>query len=98
MSTVTAPALGTHSEIGTLHTVLVHRPHLDNQRLSSTSCPGLLFVDVIWVRLAWEGFDAFVGLMRERYIEVILFPDLRAETLADDDARSWLLSRRLRPE
>jgi arginine deiminase len=98
MSTVTAPALGTHSEIGTLHTVLVHRPDLAHERLSPTNCHELLFDDVIWVRRARQEFDAFVDLMRERHVEVILFHDLLAETLVDDDARSWLLSRRLRPE
>src|SRR6266576_131168 len=98
MSTVTAPALGTHSEIGTLHTVVVHRPDLAHERLSPTNCHELLFDDVIWVRRARQEFDAFVDLMRERHVEVMLFHDLLAETLADGDARSWLLSRRLRPE
>jgi arginine deiminase len=98
MTTVTAPALGANSEIGTLRTVFVHRPDLAHERLSPTNCHELLFDDVIWVRRARQEFDAFVDLMRERGIEVVLFHDLLAETLADADARQWLLSRRLRPE
>src|SRR3954471_4825258 len=98
MSTVTAPALGTHSEIGTLHTVIVHRPDKAHERLSPTNCHELLFDDVIWVRRARQEFDAFVDLMRERGTEVLLFHELLTETLADAEARQWLLSRRLRPE
>jgi len=95
MTTVTAPALGANSEIGMLRTVFVHRPDLAHERLSPTNCHELLFDDVIWVRRARQEFDAFVDLMRERGIEVVLFHDLLAETLADADARQWLLSRRL---
>jgi len=98
MSTVTAPALGAHSEVGTLRTVMVHRPDLAHERLSPTNCHELLFDDVIWVRRARQEFDAFVDVMRERGVEVLLLHDLLAETLADAGAREWLLSRRLRPE
>jgi arginine deiminase len=98
MSTVTAPALGANSEVGVLRTVIVHRPDLAHERLTPTNCHELLFDDVIWVRRARQEFDAFVDLMRERGIEVLLFHDLLAETLGDAEAREWLLSRRLRPE
>jgi arginine deiminase len=98
MSTVTAPALGANSEVGTLRTVIVHRPDLAHERLSPTNCHELLFDDVIWVRRARQEHDAFVDLMRERGVEVLLFHDLLAETLEQADAREWVLSRRLRPE
>ena len=62
------------------------------------NCHELLFDDVIWVRRARQEFDAFVDLMRERGVEVLLLHDLLAETLEDAEAREWLLSRRLRPE
>src|SRR5438477_11881248 len=98
MSTVTAPALGANSEVGTLRTVLVHRPDLAAERLSPTDCHDLLFDDVIWVRRARQEHDAFVDVMRERGVEVLLLHQLLAETLADVDAREWLLTRRIRPE
>jgi len=98
MSTVTAPTLGAHSEVGTLRTVMVHRPDLAHERLSPTNCHDLLFDDVIWVRRARQEFDAFVDVMRERGVEVLLLHELLAETLADQGAREWVLSRRLRPE
>jgi arginine deiminase len=97
-STVSAPVLGVNSEVGTLRTVIVHRPDLAHERLSPTNCHELLFDDVIWVRRARQEHDAFVDLMRERGVEVLLFHNLLAETLDQADAREWVLSRRLRPE
>jgi arginine deiminase len=98
MTTVTETALGVSSEVGTLRTVIVHRPDLAHERLSPTNCHELLFDDVIWVRRARQEHDAFVDLMREHDVEVLLFHDLLAETLDQPDAREWVLSRRLRPE
>lgn len=98
MSTVTAPVLNVSSEVGTLKTVIVHRPDLAHERLSPTNCHELLFDDVIWVRRARQEHDAFVDLMRERGVEALLFHDLLAETLDHEKAREWILTRRLRPE
>ena len=98
MSTLTDSALGAHSEVGKLRTVMVHRPDLAHERLSPSNCHELLFDDVIWVRRARTEFDTFVELMREAGTEVLLFHDLLTETLADAKAREWVLERRLRPE
>jgi arginine deiminase len=98
MSTATATALGVHSEVGTLKTVIVHRPDIAHERLSPTNSHELLFDDVIWVRRARQEHDAFVDLMREYGTEVLLFHDLLAETLEHKKAREWILERRLRPE
>jgi arginine deiminase len=98
MSTATETALGTHSEVGRLRTVMVHRPDLAHERLSPTNCRELLFDDVIWVRRARQEFDAFVDLMRDRGVEVLLLHELLAQTLEEPEAREWLLSRRVRPE
>jgi arginine deiminase len=96
--TETAQALGANSEVGQLRTVMVHRPDLAHERLSPSNCHELLFDDVIWVRRARQEFDAFVDLMRDRGVEVLLLHELLAQTLEDRDAREWLLSRRVRPE
>jgi arginine deiminase len=98
MSTATETALGTHSEVGRLRTVIVHRPDLAHERLSPSNAHELLFDDVIWVRRARQEHDAFVDLMRSRGVEVLLFHELLAETLEDPEARGWLLARRVRPE
>jgi arginine deiminase len=78
--------------------VIVHRPDLAHERLSPTNSHELLFDDVIWVRRARQEHDAFVDLMRERGVEVLLFHQLLAETLEQPEAREWVLTRRLRPE
>src|SRR6516225_8802103 len=95
---ITETALGVHSEVGTLRTVIVHRPDLAHERLSPSNSHELLFDDVIWVRRARQEFDAFVDLMRERDVEVLLLHELLAETLDDKGAREWLLEHRVRPE
>jgi arginine deiminase len=94
----TTAVLGTHSEVGKLHTVMVHRPDLAHERLSPSNAQELLFDDVIWVRRARQEFDAFVDLMRSRGVEVLLLHAMLAQTLEDREAREWLLSRRIRPE
>ena len=98
MTTTATQALGANSEVGTLRTVLVHRPDVAHERLTPSNCHDLLFDDVIWVRRARQEHDAFVDLMRERGVEVLLFHDLLAETLESPEAREWVLTRRLRPE
>jgi arginine deiminase len=77
---------------------MVHRPDLAHARLSPRNCHELLFDDVIWVRRAQEEFDSFVEVMTGRGVEVLLFHNLLTETLERDDARQWVLERRLRPE
>ncbi|HEX3453513.1 MAG TPA: arginine deiminase [Gaiellaceae bacterium] len=98
MSTATQTALGVHSEVGQLRTVMVHRPDIAHERLSPSNCQELLFDDVIWVRRARQEHDAFVDLMREEGVEVLLFHELLTETMEDPEARAWVLQRRLRPE
>jgi arginine deiminase len=97
-ATETATGLGVSSEVGTLRTVIVHRPDVAHERLTPTNAHELLFDDVIWVRRARQEHDAFVDLMRERGVEVLLFHELLTETLEDAEARDWVLARRLRPE
>src|SRR3954463_15434356 len=98
MTTVAPAALGANSEVGTLRTVIVHRPDQAHERLSPTNCHELLFDDVIWVRRARQEFDAFVDLMRERGVEVLLFHELLTEALAEPDGREWLPQPKLRPQ
>ncbi len=45
----TTTGLGVASEVGTLHSVIVHRPDLAHERLSPSNCHELLFDDVIWI-------------------------------------------------
>lgn len=96
MSEAPAPfALGAHSEVGRLRTVLVHRPGLELQRLTPGNVRELLFDDVIWVRRAREQHDTFVARMRERGVEVLYLRDLLAETLAHSEAARRLIVERV---
>ena len=57
------------SEVGRLRKVIVHRPGLEQRRLTPQTAAELLFDDVIWVRRAEEEHAAFVALLRERGVE-----------------------------
>jgi arginine deiminase len=87
--------VGAHSEIGRLRTVMVCRPGLAHKRLTPGNCHDLLFDDVIWVQQAQVDHYDFCSKMRERGVEVLELHDLLAETLADKDARGWVLDRRI---
>jgi len=87
---------GVHSEVGKLRKVIVHRPGLEMERLTPSNAEELLFDDVIWVRRARRGHDAFVDLMREEFdVEVALVHELLAEVADDPDGRNYLLENRL---
>jgi len=89
-------AIGTFhvdSEVGRLRRVMLHRPDLELRRLTPSNVDDLLFDEILWVKRARQEHDAFADTLREQGVEVVLFGDLLAETLKDDDARAWLLDR-----
>ncbi len=90
-------ALGVHSEIGKLRTVLVCRPGLAHQRLTPGNRGDLLFDDVLWVQEAQKDHYDFVLKMKQRGVEVLDLHDLLAELLEDPIARDWVLDRRITP-
>ncbi|WP_245540808.1 arginine deiminase [Patulibacter americanus] len=79
------------SEVGTLRKVIVHRPGLEQRRLTPANAEELLFDDVIWVRKAKEEHAAFVGLMEDRGVEVFDAEDLLLQTLEAQAGKEWLL-------
>ena len=88
---------GVHSEVGRLRKVLVCRPGLAQKRLTPANCHELLFDDVLWVAQARNDHDAFTSAMSERGVEVLELHDLLATTVANLQARTWLLDRKLGP-
>src|SRR3954454_19999650 len=82
---------GVHSEVGKLRRVIIHRPDLELKRLTPNNHDDLLFDDVLWVRRARQQHDAFGDLLRDRGVEVLYLETLLAETLAQADARKWVL-------
>lgn len=87
--------LGVHSEIGTLRQVMVCRPGLAHQRLTPGNARDLLFDEILWVHEAQSDHHDFILKMRERGVEVLELHQLLAETLADPQARKWVLDRRI---
>src|SRR3990167_6448870 len=86
---------GLHSEIGSLRRVVVCRPGLAQQRLTPANCRDLLFDDVLWVEQARNDHDAFTNAMLSRDVEVLELHDLLATSMANPEARTWLLDRKL---
>ena len=77
-----------HSEVGQLHTVLLHRPGAELKRLTPRNSDQLLFDAIPWVDRAQEEHDAFAKVLRGRGVEVLLLHELLAETLGDSRARA----------
>ncbi|MCX4145149.1 MULTISPECIES: arginine deiminase [Paraburkholderia] len=88
-------ALGVFSEVGTLRKVMVCRPGLAQARLTPANCRELLFDDVLWVSQAKTDHYAFVSAMQDRGIEVLDMHDLLADILQGQEARDWVLERKL---
>lgn len=83
--------LGVHSEVGTLHQVIVHRPGLELSRLTPNNVDALLFDDILWAKKAREEHDAFAGALKDRDIVVHHFDELLAQTLSITEARTYVL-------
>ncbi|WP_420111481.1 arginine deiminase [Pseudactinotalea sp.] len=92
---MTTPMLGVHSEVGRLRKVLVCSPGLAHERLTPTNSSDLLFDDVMWVETAQRDHADFVDALTDRGVEVTELHDLLGQTLAIDEARTWLLDRRV---
>ncbi len=88
---------GVHSEVGRLRKVLVCAPGLAHERLTPTNCDDLLFDDVLWVQNARRDHFDFVDKMRDRGVDVVELHDLLTETMAQPEARKWLLDRKIVP-
>jgi arginine deiminase len=74
-----------------LRQVIVHRPGLEQRRLTPENAEELLFDDVIWVRKAKVEHAAFVQVLKERGVEVFDAEDLLLETLEVPAGKRWIL-------
>ncbi|KGI69647.1 arginine deiminase [Mycolicibacterium rufum] len=83
---MTDAVLGCNSEVGTLRTVILHRPGAELKRLTPRNNDTLLFDGLPWVSRAQEEHDAFAALLRSRGVEVLLLGELLTEALAHSGA------------
>ncbi len=70
-----------NSEIGTLKTVLLHRPGKELENLTPKWLEQLLFDDIPWLDLAIKEHDHFANVFRKNGVEVLYLSDLVSETL-----------------
>ncbi|MEY9953342.1 arginine deiminase [Leifsonia sp. EB34] len=94
---MTDTTFGVHSEVGQLRRVLVASPGLAHHRLTPTNADDLLFDDVMWVENAKRDHAAFVADLRSNGVEVLELHAVLAETVAQPEARAWLLDRKVVP-
>ena len=86
MNTLEKP-IHNNSEIGTLRSVLLHRPGGELENLTPDTMAELLFDDVPYLREARREHDAFANVLRTRGAEVLYLDQLAIEALADDEVR-----------
>jgi arginine deiminase len=84
--------VGATSEVGTLRTVLLHRPGPELRRLTPRNNDQLLFDGVPWVARAQEEHDAFAQALRDRGVEVLHLDRLLGEVLDFPAARAELIA------
>ena len=77
---------GVASEVGTLATVILHRPGSELLRLTPRNNDELLFDGVPWVARAQSEHDAFAATLRGRGVEVLYVRELLEETLSEAPA------------
>jgi arginine deiminase len=87
-SSTTTATMGVENEVGTLRTVMLHRPGPELKRLTPRNNDSLLFDGIPWVSRAQDEHDAFAAALTSRGVEVLYLTDLLTETLADAEARS----------
>jgi arginine deiminase len=73
--------LSVHSEIGTLRTVMLHRPGEELLNLSPDSLGRLLFDDIPYLAEAQREHDAFAQMLRDEGVEVLYLDKLTAEAI-----------------
>ena len=83
---------GADSEVGTLQTVMLHRPGNELKRLTPRNNDRLLFDGIPWVSRAQDEHDAFAEALRGRGVEVLYLTELLTETLASEAARNHAIS------
>ena len=78
---------GTDSEVGSLRTVLVHRPGAELRRVTPRTLSRLQFDAVPWVARAQREHDALTDVLRDRGADVLYLTELLQDVLEYSVAR-----------
>lgn len=76
-----------YSEIGSLKTVLLHRPGHEVENLIPEYLERLLFDDIPYLKVAREEHDIFAKVLTSHGVEVLYLENLISETLENVNAR-----------
>ncbi len=74
---------GVFSEVGRLHTVMVHQPGWEHNRMLPWNREAMLFDDILDIDVAREEHKNFVSILKTQGIEVLHFADLLKDVCAD---------------
>jgi arginine deiminase len=92
-ATSAPPAPSVRSEVGQLHSVLLHRPGAELTRITPTNMDELLFDELLWLEHAQIEHDAFADLLRGAGVEVLYVEELLTEVVADPTLARALVDR-----
>ena len=73
-----------YSEIGTLKTVMVHRPGNELKQIHPSLLKEMLFEDTPYLPSTQEEHDVFTGILRDKGVEVLEMRDLFTDAMRDD--------------
>jgi len=88
--------LNVRSEIGSLKSVLMHRPGKELERITPKYLDELLFDDIPWLKQMQKEHDAFADLLRKRGCTVYYYENLLEEILGDRETKEKLVDEAIR--
>jgi arginine deiminase len=78
---------GVDSEVGTLRTVIVHRPGAELTRVLPRDTGRLLFTQLPWAARAQQEHDMFTQVLRDHGVQVLYLTELLQDVLEYSPAR-----------
>lgn len=81
-----------YSEIGSLKTVLLHRPGEEIENLVPDYLERLLFDDIPFLKVARQEHDNFAKVLRENDVDVVYIENLAADAVKDHNIRDAFLT------
>lgn len=84
--------INVYSEIGSLKTVLLHRPGEEIENLTPEYLERLLFDDIPFLKVARKEHDNFAKVLRDNGVEVVYLENLAAVAVKNEDVKEQFLS------